>query len=199
MGTCVVFGGNGFIGSHLTEGLVKRGYNVRVFDNFMTGIANLETFRDEIEIVKGDFHNETDVNNVLKNVEVRGEVYMSTNGFKKYNKEQAGKGGVIFANPRNAAAGSLRQLDSRIVAERPLDVFIYVISYSDKDLVTHEKALAALKETGFRTNPLTKKVANIEKAIDYCKELEKKRERLRSFQCRGNTEKSSCIAFGATI
>jgi DNA ligase (NAD+) len=116
--------------------------------------------------------------NVLKNVEVRGEVYMSIDGFKKYNKEQAKKGGVIFANPRNAAAGSLRQLDSRIVAGRPLDVFIYVISYSDTDLVTHEKALAALKEAGFRTNPLTKKVANIEKAIEYCKELEKKRERL---------------------
>jgi DNA ligase (NAD+) len=116
--------------------------------------------------------------NALKNVEVRGEVYMSIDGFKKYNTEQAKKGGVIFANPRNAAAGSLRQLDSRIVAGRPLDVFIYVISYSDKDLVTHEKALAALKEAGFRTNSLTKKVANIEKAIEYCKELEKKREKL---------------------
>ena len=116
--------------------------------------------------------------NSLKNVEVRGEVYMSIDGFKKYNKEQAKKGGVIFANPRNAAAGSLRQLDSRIVAGRPLDVFIYAISYSDKDLITHEKALAALKEAGFRTNPLTKKVTNIEKAIKYSKELEKKRERL---------------------
>jgi DNA ligase (NAD+) len=116
--------------------------------------------------------------NVLKNVEVRGEVYMPLEGFKKYNKEQAKKGEVIFANPRNAAAGSLRQLDPRIVAERPLDVFIYVISYSDKALVTHEKALVVLKEAGFRTNPLTKKVTNIEKAIEYCKELEKQREKL---------------------
>ena len=116
--------------------------------------------------------------NILKNVEVRGEVYMPIDGFKKYNKEQTEKGEVIFANPRNATAGSLRQLDSRIVAERPLDIFIYVVSYSDKDLVTHKKALAALKEAGFRTNPLTKKVANIEEAIEYCKELEKKREKL---------------------
>ena len=115
---------------------------------------------------------------VLKNVEVRGEVYMPLKGFKKYNKEQTKKRGVIFANPRNAAAGSLRQLDSRITAERPLDIFIYAISYSDKDLKTHEKALAALKEAGFRTNTLTKKVANIEKAIEYCKVLEKKREKL---------------------
>ena len=116
--------------------------------------------------------------NFLKNVEVRGEVYMPLKGFKKYNKEQAKEGGVIFANPRNAAAGSLRQLDSRIVAKRPLDVFIYVVSYSDKDLITHEKALETLKSAGFRTNPLIKKVANIEEAIKYCKDLENKRENL---------------------
>ena len=115
---------------------------------------------------------------VLNNVEVRGEVYMPLQGFKKYNKEQAKQGGVIFANPRNAAAGSLRQLDSRIVAKRPLDVFIYVVSYSDKDLSTHEKALESLKTAGFRTNPLIKKVANINEAIKYCKKLENKREKL---------------------
>jgi DNA ligase (NAD+) len=115
---------------------------------------------------------------ILNNVEVRGEVYMPLQGFKKYNKEQAKQGEIIFANPRNAAAGSLRQLDSRIVAKRPLDVFIYVVSYSDKDLSTHEKALEALKTAGFRTNPLIKKVANINEAIKYCKELENKREKL---------------------
>jgi DNA ligase (NAD+) len=117
-------------------------------------------------------------NNSLKNIEVRGEVYMPLKGFKKYNKEQSKKGEVIFANPRNAAAGSLRQLDSRIVAKRPLDIFIYVISYSDKDLKTHEKSLEILKEVGFRTNPLAKKVSNIEEAIKYCQFLEKEREKL---------------------
>jgi len=116
--------------------------------------------------------------NVLNNIEIRGEVYMSIDGFKKYNKEQAEKGGAVFANTRNATAGSLRQLDSRIVAERPLDIFIYFISHSDKDLKTHEKTLKALKEAGFRTNPLTKKVADIEKAIKYCEKLEKQREKL---------------------
>ncbi|KYK20362.1 DNA ligase (NAD(+)) LigA [Thermoplasmatales archaeon SG8-52-4] len=116
--------------------------------------------------------------NLLKNVEVRGEVYIPLEGFKRYNRDQEKIGGVIFANPRNAAAGSLRQLDSRIVAKRPLDVFIYVVSFSDNDLITHEKALEALKAAGFRTNPLIKKVANIKEAIEYCKELEKKREKL---------------------
>jgi len=117
-------------------------------------------------------------NNTLKNVEVRGEVYMSISGFKKYNKEQEKKEGVIFANPRNASAGSLRQLDSRIVAERPLDIFIYFVSYSDKDLKTQEKSLDFLKQAGFRINPLTKKVKNIDEAIKYCKKLEGKREKL---------------------
>jgi DNA ligase (NAD+) len=116
--------------------------------------------------------------NKIKNVEVRGEVYMSIKGFKKYNKEQTKKGGVVFANPRNATAGSLRQLDSKIVATRPLDIFIYVISFSDITLETHEKALNLLKEAGFRTNPLSKKVKNIEEAIKYCDELEKKRDKL---------------------
>jgi len=116
--------------------------------------------------------------NKIKNIEVRGEVYMSIKGFKKYNKEQTKKGGVVFANPRNAAAGSLRQLDSKIVATRPLDIFIYVISFSDINLDNHEKALNLLKEVGFRINPLSKKVKNIEEAIKYCEELEKKRDKL---------------------
>jgi len=116
--------------------------------------------------------------NVLKNVEVRGEVYMSMKGFKQLNKEQEKKGETVFANPRNAAAGSLRQLDSRIVASRPLDIFVYFISHSDKKLPTHEKSIDALKRMGFRVNPLIKKVKNIDGVISYCNDLEKKRESL---------------------
>ena len=111
--------------------------------------------------------------NVLKNVEVRGEVYMSISGFKKYNSEQEKKGGVVFANPRNASAGSLRQLDPNIVAKRPLDIFVYFVSYSDKELKTQENALNTLKEAGFRINPLIKKLKDIEEAIKYCEKLEK--------------------------
>jgi len=116
--------------------------------------------------------------NVLRNVEVRGEVYFPIKSFKKLNKAQEKNGEPVFANPRNAAAGSLRQLDPRIVASRPLDIFVYFISYSDKDFPTHEEAIAALKEAGFRVNPLIKKVRNIEEAINYCKSLADKRERL---------------------
>jgi DNA ligase (NAD+) len=116
--------------------------------------------------------------NELKNIEARGEVYMSVSGFKKYNKEQSKKGETVFANPRNAAAGSLRQLDSRIVAKRPLDIFIYSLSFSDKEFVTHWESIQALKKAGFRVNTLVKKVVDIEEAIEYCEELEKKREKL---------------------
>ncbi len=114
----------------------------------------------------------------LKNVEVRGEVYFPIDGFKKLNKEQEKNGEPVFANPRNAAAGSIRQLDPKIVASRPLDIFVYFISHSDKDFSTHEKAVGALKESGFRVNPLIKKAKDIEEAIKYCEELEEKRERL---------------------
>lgn len=114
----------------------------------------------------------------LKNVEVRGEVYFPLKGFRKYNRKQAEKGEAVFANPRNAAAGSLRQLDPKIVASRPLDIFIYTISFSEKDFLTHEKAILVLQKAGFRVNPLIKKVENMEEVIRYCEELEKKRETL---------------------
>lgn len=114
----------------------------------------------------------------LKNIEVRGEVYMTISGFKKYNKQQEKKGEAVFANPRNAAAGSLRQLDSRVVAKRPLDIWIYFLSESDKNFKTHYETLEALRKSGFRVNNLVKKVRDIEKAIKYCEELEKKRENL---------------------
>jgi DNA ligase (NAD+) len=114
----------------------------------------------------------------LQNAEVRGEVYFPVSSFKKFNKQQEKKGEQVFANPRNAAAGSLRQLDPRIVATRPLDTFLYYISHSEKDFKTQEKSLEILCKGGFRVNPLIKKVRNIDEAIIYCKDLEVKRETL---------------------
>ena len=69
MTNCLIFGGNGFIGSHLAEGLVKKGYAVKVFDNFKIGRMNLDTVIDKIEIIKGNFFNESDVCNALKDVD----------------------------------------------------------------------------------------------------------------------------------
>lgn len=114
----------------------------------------------------------------LQDIEVRGEVYFPIAAFKSFNKEQEKKGEQAFANPRNAAAGSLRQLDPRIVTERPLDTFLYYITSSTKELATHEQSLKLLHEAGFRVNPLIQKVKNIEEAIAYCADLERKRDSL---------------------
>ncbi len=114
----------------------------------------------------------------IQNAEVRGEVYFPISSFKKFNKEQEKKEEQVFANPRNAAAGSLRQLDPRIVASRPLDTYLYYISHSDKDFKSQEKSLETLRAAGFRVNPLIEKASSIEDAISYCKTLEAKRETL---------------------
>lgn len=112
----------------------------------------------------------------LQNIEVRGEVYMTRTGFTKYNAEQIKKGEQPFANPRNATAGSLRQLDSKIVSQRPLDIFLYNLIEADKTFKTHIEVLDALHIIGLKTNPFSKKVKDIEEAILYCDELEKKRD-----------------------
>ncbi len=87
--------------------------------------------------------------------EVRGEVYMPKSGFKKLNEERAKEGLPLFANPRNAAAGSVRQLDPRITAQRPLDIFIYQLGWAEGGAVpdTHWEILQYLKTLGFKINP----------------------------------------------
>jgi DNA ligase (NAD+) len=87
--------------------------------------------------------------------EVRGEVYLSRSGFEAMNARRAERGEALYANPRNAASGSVRQLDSRITAERPLDVFIYQLGWVEEDGVpgSHFEILQWLRELGFRTHP----------------------------------------------
>lgn len=117
--------------------------------------------------------------NQLKNVEVRGEVYLPLEGFKKLNREQEKRGEPLFANPRNAAAGSLRQLDPRITASRPLKAFLYYISWCEDCIFkTYWEFFEALRRAGFSVNPLIEKVANIEEAIEYCKRLSEQRDTL---------------------
>lgn len=114
----------------------------------------------------------------LNTFEVRGEVYLPISGFKKLNIEQIKQKNPVFANPRNAAAGSLRLLDPRIVATRPLDIFVYYLSYSDKTFTTHQKTIEAIKKAGFRVNEHIKKVKDIEQVITYCTHLETQRDTL---------------------
>ncbi|MBU0497177.1 MAG: NAD-dependent DNA ligase LigA [Candidatus Thermoplasmatota archaeon] len=138
----------------------------------------------------------------LQTFEARGEVYFPISGFKELNTAQEKEGGQGFANPRNAAAGSLRLLDPRIVASRPLDIFVYYLSYSEQIFQTHAEAISALREAGFRVNPLIKTVSDIEGVIQYCQELEEKREDL-DYEIDGVVVKVNALAqqdeLGSTI
>ncbi|MBI4744088.1 MAG: NAD-dependent DNA ligase LigA [Actinobacteria bacterium] len=112
-------------------------------------------------------------------IEVRGEVYLPEDKFIELNKEREESGLPAFANPRNAAAGSLRQLDPKITASRPLNIFVYGVGYiSGTEFKTHWEGLQFLKKAGFKVNPYTKLVDSFEEVIDYCNEWNKKRDTL---------------------
>lgn len=101
-------------------------------------------------------------------IEVRGEIYMPKNSFNKLNEEREKKGEKLFANPRNAAAGSVRQLDSKVAASRNLSTFIYHLPNPDNfGIKTHYESLEFMKELTFTVNPNIVKVSNIKEVLDY--------------------------------
>ncbi|MCR4287013.1 MAG: NAD-dependent DNA ligase LigA [Deltaproteobacteria bacterium] len=115
----------------------------------------------------------------LKKIETRGEVFLPLEGFRKLNKEREKKGLGLFANPRNAAAGSLRQLDPKVTAERPLDIFCYGIGdIKGPSFKTHLETLEYMKSLGLKVNPHVRLVNDIAGALEYRREMEKKRETL---------------------
>src|SRR5215213_8705288 len=108
--------------------------------------------------------------------EVRGEVYMTKSDFLALNKRQAETGGQIFANPRNSAAGSLRQKDPSVTASRPLGFFAYSWGeISDLPAETQSGMLKWFDKAGFDTNPLWKTVASVEEMIDFHRAIESER------------------------
>lgn len=113
-------------------------------------------------------------------LEVRGEIYMSKLGFKELNERALAKGDKIFVNPRNAAAGSVRQLDPRITASRPLAIFCYGIGVVQgrKLPATHSEILAALSQWGLRVNPELKVVEGVESCLRYHQRMGEKRAKL---------------------
>ncbi len=112
--------------------------------------------------------------------EVRGEVYLPKAGFKKLNEERAKEGLPLFANPRNAAAGSVRQLDSNITAKRPLDIFIYGLGWVEGKAVpdTHWEIMQWLKSLGFKINPDIVLCDTIDEAESYHRNWVESRESL---------------------
>ena len=112
-------------------------------------------------------------------IEVRGEIYMSKKTLDELNEERAKNNEPLLKNARNAAAGSIRQLDSKIAAKRNLDTFIYHLpNPEDFGIKTHYEALEFMKNLGFKTNPNNKIVGSIDEVIDFIKEKTKIRDTL---------------------
>ena len=114
-----------------------------------------------------------DVPDVL---EIRGEVYMPKKAFEKLNEEREQQEQALFANPRNAAAGSLKLLDAKITSQRNLSFFAYALGQTSKPFAkTHYESLGKFKKIGLPVNPNIKKAENIEQVIEICNHWDKKR------------------------
>ncbi|MEO2077231.1 MAG: NAD-dependent DNA ligase LigA [Bacillus sp. (in: firmicutes)] len=112
-------------------------------------------------------------------LEVRGEAYMPKRSFEALNMKREERGEELFANPRNAAAGSLRQLDPKIAASRKLDVFLYGIgNVGESGVVSHSEGLDYLDHLGFKTNKERRKCATIDEVIEYVNSWVEKRPNL---------------------
>jgi DNA ligase (NAD+) len=112
-------------------------------------------------------------------LEVRGEVFMPRDEFAQLNRSLEEAGTPTFANPRNAAAGAVRQKDPAVTARRPLDMFLYHVSRADSlGFATHWEALEALGAAAFKTNPRSKRCASLDAVLAACAELERDRDTL---------------------
>ncbi len=112
-------------------------------------------------------------------IEVRGEAFMPRRAFERLNKERAMREELLFANPRNAAAGSLRQLDPKIAASRSLDIFLYsVVGEDTLPVDTHSGSLSMLEELGFKVNPERRVCEGIEEVISFIEGWTEKRGEL---------------------
>jgi DNA ligase (NAD+) len=139
---------------------------------------------------------------VAREIEVRGEAYLPRKVFEKINQEREEAGEPRFANPRNAAAGTLRQLDPAITARRRLGMFAYdALAGEKKAFATHWEALNWIESAGFRVNPHRVLCDSIDCVIDFCNEMEAKREEL-DYEIDGVVVKINSTAmqeeFGAT-
>jgi DNA ligase (NAD+) len=112
-------------------------------------------------------------------VEVRGEVYMSHAAFERLNRDLEAQSEPPFANPRNAAAGAVRQKDPGVTARRALDIFVYQVSFADPlPFATHTRVLDGLREAGLKTNPRSRRCATMDEVWAVCQAIESERDRL---------------------
>jgi len=112
-------------------------------------------------------------------LEVRGEVFLSREAFQRLNREREEEGETVFANPRNAAAGSLKQLDSAVTAKRPLDIFCHGMGeVTGSNFTTHMELLQALKEWGLKPVPFVRLCHSLKEIFTYHEETERRRDQL---------------------
>jgi DNA ligase (NAD+) len=183
----------------------KRALNIRGKEDFdfvceikMDGLAVALTYVDGKLVTgatRGDGFKGEDVTQNLRTVksiplsvpkdapprfEVRGEVYLPKAGFRKLNADPTREGPPLFVNPRNTAAGSIRHLDPRVTAQRPLDIYVYALGYAEGKPVpdTHWERMEYLKSLGFKINPRNRKCRTIEEVEAYHREVEDERPRL---------------------
>lgn len=114
----------------------------------------------------------------VERLEVRGEVYMPKASFEALNEERKNSNEPLFANPRNAAAGSLRQLDSKITAKRNLDIFVFNIQQTTKELENHSEGFEWLKSLGFKVSPRRQVFSTMEEAFDEIQRIGEERPSL---------------------
>ena len=134
--------------------------------------ANLRTIRSLPLALKGRLA-------ALPEVEVRGEVFMPRADFERLNRTLEDAGEATFANPRNAAAGAVRQKDPTVSAQRPLDVFLYHLGHAPgATLASHADAIEAMREAGLKTNPSTARYDTLDEVLAYCARLEQERDAL---------------------
>jgi DNA ligase (NAD+) len=116
---------------------------------------------------------------IPERLEIRGEVIMQLKRFRELNQKREELGEPLFANPRNAAAGSVRQLDSKITAERPLEIYCYGIGeVRGRTFKSHWEILQTLSKWGLRVNPNLERCKNIDEVIEYYHNMNEKREKL---------------------
>ncbi|MDP9238827.1 MAG: NAD-dependent DNA ligase LigA [Chloroflexota bacterium] len=159
---CALVYENGQLLTAATRGDGTRGENIT---------QNVRTIRSIPQRLRGD---------APERFEVRGEIYMTKSGFEKLNFERGEAGLPLFASPRNSAAGSVRQLDAKITASRPLDAFWYQLGWQDggPPHESHWNVLQSLGALGFRVNPAIARFSALEEVVAFCESWVEKRESL---------------------
>ncbi|MDX1608417.1 MAG: NAD-dependent DNA ligase LigA [Candidatus Spechtbacterales bacterium] len=162
------------------EKAITRG-NGRVGEDVTSNAKTIESIPLEL-----NFHRDIEDNSIQKNIEkaikddifeIRGEVYIAKEDFEKFNKQKEKEGKDTYANPRNLAAGSVRQLNPKLAASRPLNFIAYDI-VTDIGTKLHSTEHEIMPALGFKTDPTAKKCKNIDEVFEYWQNIHKKREKI---------------------